>query len=244
MLPALVDPQDLQGAVVAVIDLLRASTTVTHAIAAGADRLVVCATPEHAREIAGGLEAGSVLLGGERKGVRISGFQLGNSPREYTRSTVQGKTVVYTTTNGTVAALHARQAAMIVFGCLANLGAVTDVLRKQARPVHFLCAGTNGRIAQEDVLCAGAMVERLARPHRRYVFDDSAMLARNAWAGATESGLRKSVAASIGGSGLIKIGFGPDIALCLRTDSKPYVGVFEPCTGEVRGIDQTGYISC
>src|SRR2546428_518074 len=84
--PALVTPERLAGGVAVVMDVLRATTTMIHALAAGCDAILPCATVEEARGRADHLPAGKVLLGGERDGLPLPGFDIGNSPREYTQA--------------------------------------------------------------------------------------------------------------------------------------------------------------
>ncbi|MBS0265265.1 MAG: 2-phosphosulfolactate phosphatase, partial [Planctomycetes bacterium] len=82
LLPSLFEPEDLQGGVAVVIDVLRATSTIVYALHAGAQRVIPCGEIDEARKTAAGLPAGTALLGGERGGLRISGFDLGNSPAE------------------------------------------------------------------------------------------------------------------------------------------------------------------
>src|SRR5262245_56341394 len=105
--PDLVAPERLAGGVAVVVDVLRATTTIVHALAAGCCSVRPCATVEEARALADALPAGKVLLGGERDGVPLPGFDKGNSPGEYTPEACKGTTLVLTTTNGTRALLHA-----------------------------------------------------------------------------------------------------------------------------------------
>ena len=83
------------------IDVLRSTTTIVHALAAGAREVIPCAQVEEARQIARQFPADQVVLGGERGGLAVKGFDLGNSPEDYTADRVRGKTLVITTTNGT-----------------------------------------------------------------------------------------------------------------------------------------------
>ena len=100
-LPRYVEPGKLAGGTAVVIDVLRSTTTIVHALAAGADAVIACQEVADALALAGRFPAGQAVLGGEREGVRIKGFRLGNSPDEYTPDEVGGKTVLLTTTNGT-----------------------------------------------------------------------------------------------------------------------------------------------
>ena len=110
LLPELAPPGRLAGGLALVIDVLRATTTIVHALAAGCTAVRPCVHVEEARQLAGEMRAGRVLLAGERGGVPVPGFDLGNSPHEYTAKLCQGKTVVLTTSNGTRALARAAEA--------------------------------------------------------------------------------------------------------------------------------------
>ena len=101
-LPTMFDPHDLRGGMAVMLDVLRASTTLTHALAEGATAVLPCEHVEQARQLAANPQGGeSVLLGGEREGRLIDGFDLDNSPLSYTGWRVRQRTIVFTTTNGT-----------------------------------------------------------------------------------------------------------------------------------------------
>lgn len=198
-LPDLVPPDELAGGVVVVIDVLRASTVITQALAAGARAVIPALEVDEARRIAAGLPSGEVLLGGEREGLPIAGFDLGNSPREYTPETVGGRTVVFTTTNGTRAMNRCRAAARVLIGAFVNLSAVCEIIKCSGStplpPIHLLCAGTRGRITREDVLFAGAVIDRLLINGTvdETAQNDQARIARAAWREATGGESRVSV---------------------------------------------------
>ncbi len=203
-----------------VIDQLRASTTMTAALAAGASAVVPCASVEHARALRERLASVPVLLGGERGGVRIPGFDLGNSPLEYTPLSVLGRVVVFTTTNGTGALERAIQAgaSRVIIGCLANAAAVVRTLASESRAIHLLCAGTRGETSLEDALTAGAIGEMLALGGHAWSDDDEGRLMAGAWRDASTSGPRllQSMRESRGGRDLVKLGFEADIEFCTR----------------------------
>src|SRR5579864_1736813 len=113
LLPALFEPAELEGGVAVVLDVLRASTTIVHALGAGAGSVVPCGEVDETRRLAATFPAESVVLGGERGGTRIGGFDLDNSPASYTNERVHGKTVAFTTTNGTQALIRSRAARRI-----------------------------------------------------------------------------------------------------------------------------------
>ncbi len=160
-LPQLVAPAELAGGASIVIDVLRATTTITAALAAGAREVIPCLEVDDARGVASRVcRPARLCLGGERGGVKIDGFDLGNSPCEYTAARVAGKSVVFTTTNGTRAMLHAAAADEIWLAALVNLQAVVAGCAQRPR-VDILCAGTGGKITREDVLAAGAIAAAL-----------------------------------------------------------------------------------
>src|SRR5713101_3016427 len=107
LLPQLAAPGRLAGSVTVVIDVLRASTTIIHALAAGCCCVRPCAEIEEAQALAGDMPAGKVILAGERGGKQVPGFDLGNSPRAFTPKNCAGTTLVMTTTNGTRALVRA-----------------------------------------------------------------------------------------------------------------------------------------
>lgn len=234
--PRAVAPEALAGAVVIVIDALRASVTMTAALAHGALRILPVLTVDEARGAAGKLERGTFLLGGERGGQRIEGFDLDNSPLGYTAERVRGKTIVFTTTNGTASLLHARLAARVLVGSFANLSAVCDAVAADPRPVHILCAGTRDEVSLDDCLPTGAMVERLTRAGRQIVAEDSARLCLAAWRSVADSpaDLLAAMRSGRGGRNLVRLGLDADIEFCSRVDSLAVVPCFDPGAGEVR----------
>src|SRR3954451_16770266 len=110
LLPELVNSQQVAGSVCVVIDVLRATTTIAHALVAGARQIVPCLEVDDARMESSRYEPGTVVLGGGRGGLPIAGFDLGNSPGDCQPANVGGRTLVFTTTNGTKAMRHCQQA--------------------------------------------------------------------------------------------------------------------------------------
>ena len=155
LLPDLVPAGGLRGATAVAIDALRSTTTMITALVAGCTDIRPCGTVEEARELAGGLRAGRAILGGEKHNLRIEGFDLGNSPLEYTAEACQGKTLVITTSNGVHAVLRAVEAERVLVAGFVNFSAVCEELRQDPRPIHILCAGTDGAVTLEDTLLAG-----------------------------------------------------------------------------------------
>lgn len=221
LLPELVPPEHLRGKTVVVIDILRASTTIATALAAGAREVVPCLEVEEARRVATEL-GNDALLGGERDGLPIDGFDFGNSPAEYTSDRVPGKTIVFTTTNGTKAMQQCELATLVLIGAFVNLSAVCKVLLDKEQIV-LVCAGTCGEITAEDVLFAGAVVDTLeSTVEGAFEFNDQAQLARDAWRCAADENaieLGTRLRQSQGGRNLARIGMTGDIDLAARVDA-------------------------
>lgn len=219
-LPAAFEPSALQGSVAIVLDVLRATTTIVQALAAGAARVIATETIGEARERFAALPEGTALLGGERGGVRIEGFTLGNSPLEYTPEVVTGKTICLTTTNGTRALARCRDAQHVLVGAFSNLRAVVAAAGDSGRPVHIVCAGTDGHVTAEDVLCAGAIATELENEHPdAMVLDDSARVASAFWQTVSPGPpLREAMRGSRGGVNLVELGYDRDIDRCAEID--------------------------
>jgi 2-phosphosulfolactate phosphatase len=229
-LPALVTENALAGGTTVVIDLLRATSTICQALASGATEVVPFLEIADARAAAeAAADRDKILLGGEREGRRIDGFDLGNSPAEYAPEVVAGRRVFLTTTNGTRALDHARFAQRVVVGALVNLSAAIGSLRRESQ-IDILCAGTNGEVTREDLLAAGAMVEGLAtQDDADWRLNETAEAARRDWqkvvaaAGASDRLLSEYLAAELrdtaGGRNLLSIDMDRDLAACARIDA-------------------------
>jgi 2-phosphosulfolactate phosphatase len=234
----------LTDRVVVVIDVLRATTTITTALAHGAVQVIPCLEVDEARRAAGRQE-GDALLGGERGGVRIPGFDLGNSPEEYTRSRVAGKTIVFTTTNGTRAMMACRGARRVLLGAFVNFSAVCHELSRAAAEspetgIDLLCAGTRGEITREDVLLAGAICDELSRQFPTPLkVNDQADLAADAWRSAVERmggghPLAEILRRSCGGRNLLESGQQRDIEIAAAIDTIDLIPLLDPAGWTIR----------
>jgi 2-phosphosulfolactate phosphatase len=238
MLPALIGADALTGGVAVMIDVLRASTTIVHALAAGAESVVPCESVEEARQSAKRFESGTVLLGGERGGVRIEGFDLGNSPLEYTPERVAGRTIVFTTTNGTRALRACEPADRVLIGAFVNRAALTRVLREDRRDVHLVCAGTEGHLTAEDILLAGAVTSDLTgdqRPGRSPEIDVPTQMAIDYYLArsATRDRLLETMRSSRGGTDLMRLGYETDIDQAAEEDLFDVVPEWSRETGAI-----------
>jgi 2-phosphosulfolactate phosphatase len=200
----------------AVIDVLRATTTIIHALAAGCVAVRPCAEVAEAQELAAQMRAGRVLLGGERSGSPLPGFDLGNSPREYTGKLCRGSTLVLTTTNGTRALLRAAEAERALVAAFVNYSAVCELLRQDRRAVHIVCAGTEGEVTLEDTLLAGALVDFLCQSSEVRLNDG----ARLAWDSFENHGrvLLGALEVCQGGAALRRLGYDGDIRAAAQVD--------------------------
>jgi 2-phosphosulfolactate phosphatase len=141
-----------------VVDVLRATSTIPQALAAGYRRVLCCAEIEEARRLRGEVEGS--LVGGERDAVRIEGFDVGASPREFLEP--RADTLILSTTNGTRTILRAaEQCGVVLLGSLLNLGAVAEEIRGRGEDVVVVCAGFKGAFALDDAYCAGRIVTLL-----------------------------------------------------------------------------------
>ncbi len=233
-LPGQFEPEQLRGGWAVVIDVLRASTTIVHALACGAVSVTPCETVEEARRLKV-VATDRPLLGGERGGQAIDGFDLDNSPARYSREVVGGRRVVFTTTNGTRALLRAQAAEHVLVGAFVNLSAIVGRLRCDAAPVHLVCAGSEGQLSLEDVLFAGAVVARLVDAGDDLTLDEHSQLARDHFRvhGHSSDSLLQSLRISRGGSHLQSLGMDADIPLAGKIDLFDRVPEFLPQSGQV-----------
>ena len=245
-MPSVVPPDELAGGAVVVIDVLRASTTIVYALDSAAREIVPCLEVDDALAIAQSTPGDDVLLGGEREGRPIEGFDLGNSPEEYTPERVGGKMIVFTTTNGTRAISHARTARRLLVGAFVNAEAVAVELAGEDQ-VHLLCAGTRGQVSEDDVLAAGLLVDRIRR-HAGEVHELNAQAAtaREFWNHAFSvpqalgaepippERLAARLHRSLGGRDLVALGLEADILAASRIDQFPCVPHVDPASMRIR----------
>jgi 2-phosphosulfolactate phosphatase len=221
--PAAVVPGALAGATALVIDVLRASTSMITALANGCLALVPVAEVDEARRRVAGL-AGA-LLAGERGGDPPEGFDLGNSPLEFTRPRVGGRTIVFTTSNGTRALIAARPATTIGVAGFANLSAAADWALAQERSIVVVCAGELGAPSVEDEVCAGLLVDRVLTQQAGAVPGPAARAALEAGRPYIKD-LARLAQDSPHARKLASRGRGPDVTACLTLDGFALVPVY------------------
>lgn len=208
-----------EGRVVVIIDVVRASTTISQGIASGCTEFIPVQTVSEARRRAGEVPVGRRLLGGERGGLRPQGFDLGNSPLDYSADRVAGKTIVFTTTNGTMAIKAALGAKEVVVGALVNLETVADYLLAVGRDVTLAGAGRESRPVLDDALCAGAIAQRvLEKAQAKASPTDSALMAIHLARG-YHARFREALALSASGMALKGVGLDRDLDFCAQVDA-------------------------
>jgi 2-phosphosulfolactate phosphatase len=189
-----------------VVDVLRATSTIAQALAHGYERVLCCEEIEHARELAAGIPGAK--LAGERKTVRIEGFDFGNSPAEI-RAAPPAETLVLTTTNGTKLLLAAAsRCERVLVGSLLNLSAVA-VAAREADEVVVMCAGVLGELTMDDAYCAGRIAEAIGGEHH----DSAAVAIRLAQ---SFDGSLEGLSASQSARNLHRSGLQADIDDCAR----------------------------
>ena len=188
------------------------------------------------------------LLGGERGGLKIEGFDLGNSPREYARDRVGGRPIVITTTNGTAAVNACAGAAEVLIGAIVNRSAVAAAAHALATQrggcdVHLVCAGTEGAVTEEDLLAAGAILDAAVQHHGcgEDALDATGRAAVARFRASVAAGptaaeaIAREFASSIGGRNLIELGMDADLPASAAIDSLPVVPRLDHATGWLVG---------
>ena len=222
-------PAEVQGRTVFVIDILRLSTTVCAALHHGARAVVPVPSTEEALRLAQTLGPSEVVLAGERNGVPIPGFPLGNSPREMTAEAVRGRLVVTTTTNGTGALLAMQGAAQVYSAAAANFSLAAERAREvwsKERDLLIVCAGRDHRFALEDAYCAGRLASAaLGGARRRQGLNDAGLAALHLVRRYGER-WERPLLTSRAGRELVKLGLKQDVLDAARPDAYPVLSIF------------------
>jgi 2-phosphosulfolactate phosphatase len=216
--PALIAARKPAGVAV-VIDVLRATSTIATALHHGAERVIPVREPDEAIATMKRIGRERVLLCGERASRLIAGFDLDNSPASYTAEAVRGKTLALTTTNGTRALIDAaRDGALVLCGALLNRAAIARALHAgEADDALLVCAGSEGALSLEDLLCAGAIVAALRAAHPAIEVSDAARAARTVYE-ANAQRLTTAIAGGTHARALRDAGFAADVATCSQLD--------------------------
>jgi 2-phosphosulfolactate phosphatase len=222
-------PAEVAGRVVAVIDVLRASTTVAVALHNGAKYIIPFDSHEEAVTRSKSFERSHVKLAGERKMLAIPGFDLGNSPREFTPDAVEGKTILLATTNGTRALVGLQGARDVVVASYVNFSAVLAMLRAAGRSgtdISIICAGRERQFSLEDAACAGRYVRHIAKRLPNTALNDAAKASSMIDRRYGDS-LDRLFAESSHGRALVEAGFAEDLVVCAAVDAFPVVPIYQ-----------------
>ncbi len=222
-LPRLLEPPHLVDRTVVVFDVLRATTSITAALAAGVAEIRVFGSTADAQAAANGF-SGRRLLCGETNCLPPAGFDLGNSPGEFSMSKHAGQTMFLSTTNGTRAIVAAKAAPAMLIGCLLNAHAVATQLIRIGRDVTLLCSGTDGEPAPEDAIGAGAVIDGLQRNSGCELVGGDAIAALASFKQAMDN-LPATLSTTAGGKNIIKADLRKDIDFAARLDVFTEVGV-------------------
>ena len=222
-LPKDLTPEHLAEKTVVVFDVLRATTSITAALAAGVSEIRVFGDVTSAAQAARAFP-GPGLLCGEVGALRPPDFDLGNSPAQFKRDLHTGRTVFLSTTNGTKAIIAARTAPVILTGAVVNAAAIASRAQQIGRDVTLLCSGTQGFISLEDVLGAGAVIDALVSLGAGIPTTDTAEIAHRLFR-SSKSSLLETMTASRGSHNLGRVSLTGDIAFCAALDSIPLVGI-------------------
>lgn len=198
-----------------VIDVIRATTTIVTAFGHGVRSVLPVASPEEARRARAATP--DAVLAGERGGQRMAGFDLGNSPREFTREAVGGRDVILTTSNGTKALRAVGEGRVVAIGAFLNRAAVADWLVARGEDALIVCSGYEGLFSLEDSVCAGAIVDRALAQAGALMLGDGARACQVLWTRYAPE-LSHVLPDTGWGRHLVSIGLGPDLELCAALD--------------------------
>ena len=219
--PHTADEATLRDKTVVAIDVLRASTTIITALHNGAREIIPVTTVESAVKLSAQLAGDIVLLGGERGGKMIQGFSLGNSPAEYTAEKVKGKSIVFSSTNGSQVMANSRYAREMAVCGFVNMAQVVNFLRERPRDFILACAGTNGAFSLEDSVCAGMVIQSLLKDDSLDIILSDGALAAHTLYRSHGKNILKLLRSTEHGRYLQEIGFENDLKLCASVDSVP-----------------------
>lgn len=216
--PVQADELFFTGKTTVVIDVLRASSTIITALSNGAKEIVPVGTVEFAVKVSGGIFGGQTLLGGERNTKKIEGFALGNSPSEYTKEIVSGKSIVFYSTNGSRAIVKAKYSTNLFICSFNNLKTVAKHIKMLDQDVIVLCAGNNNLFSLEDSVCAGMLVSELIAGNKTIELTDASTGALTLFKSFGKN-IFKMLSETDHGQLLINNGFEKDLKACAELDS-------------------------
>ncbi len=205
----------LKDLTVIVIDVLRCTTSMVTAVSNGAKAVAAFKDIESAREFARRKGRENCILGGERKAVKIDGFDVGNSPLEYSKANVEGKFVVMSTTNGTSAIEKAEAADTLILGAMINAGAAAKKAAEIGKDVLILCSGTEGKQSADDLMTAGAIIDKL-KAMKDITLTDMAIICEHLYKSWKQGEF--DITKTFHCNRLLRMGFAGDVKYCFTED--------------------------
>ena len=229
--PLQADELYFTGKTTVVIDVLRATTVTVTALENGAREVIPVNSVEFAMKVSGNAFGGQTLLGGERNTKKIEGFNLGNSPLEYSREAVQGKSIILFTTNGSRAIVKAKFSEHLFISSFNNLAFTAKHLAELGNDLEIVCAGKTGGFCIEDSVCAGKLITEISKFRDDLRLSDSAnaSLVLNKTYG---KNLLKTLSECEHGRLLIENGFNEDVKYCSKLNIINSLPVFSG--GEIK----------
>ncbi len=209
----------VEGKAVVIIDVLRSSTSICAALQAGAKGVIPTPGPGEAGEMWTKIGSDMAVLAGERHGVKIENFQLGNSPTEFTKETVGGKFVIMTTTNGTAQFTKTYTACPVISGALTNVSLVAERIAGEDKDVVIACCGREGHFSIEDTICGGMLVHLLQERHGKKIEQNDASSLALLLYQTNKEIIKETIAEGEHGRYLASIGFAEDVAIASAVDS-------------------------
>lgn len=216
--PAGISEDQIAGRSAVVIDILRATTTAAVALFNGAREIIPTATLGDATSLKQKLDHSSVLLGGERDGQKVEGFDLGNSPFEYSSRVVENKSIILASTNGSAALLCGSEAENCLSCAFINISAVQKQVLSLSRDIAIICAGNKGGFSLEDALCGGMLVRKLLDSDTKIEMDNDAATVALRLYDQNSDNIRDAISESDHGRFLNSLGFEQDISFCAKED--------------------------
>lgn len=228
-LPSSLPPNLLSNRVVVVIDVLRATSVMVHAMSQGAEEIIPVNTVEEAFQMARAFPPNSTLLGGERNSNKIEGFDLGNSPQEYMAERVRGKRLILATTNGTKTFHLVSSASHILVGSFFNIGAAARRCLELNKDLLIFPSGNKGDFSLEDTVCGGMLIDQIINKNKRkkdIILTDASHSA-NILHQRFKANLEEAFHLSHHGKELVDLGHGDDLHYCAQIDMTKVVPIFK-----------------
>jgi len=227
---------------VVIIDVLRVCTTIVNALTSGVERIFPTLTVREAFDkkeelLNSGISPDRIILGGERFGIRVEGFDLGNSPREYIPEAIEDKILVLSSTNGTRAMKKSAGAVAVIIGTFRNARAIADYIEKDDIDTIFYLSGKMGEFSLEDAVGAGMIIDYLVNDADPRLSDSATMCLT--LFGQFRNDLLRMFKLSVHGQYLESLGFEEDLVFCAETNVSKIVPIIGEDSYIVNTINQS-----